>query len=95
VSVQFSRNLATQYPAKLAYPIPQPIIHKKMGKILKRIHNRPICAIMAYYPTYRRKPVLSLHQKEMRFITALSVFICTLVAFAFFWLVSRPEFIGH
>ena len=31
----------------------------------------------------------------MQFFTRLSVFVCSVVVFAFFWLVNRPGYIGH
>jgi len=51
--------------------------------------------IMAHQTTRRRKPVLSDHQKQIRFFTRLSVVICSLFAVALFWLLSRTSFITH
>jgi hypothetical protein len=45
--------------------------------------------------TYRRKPTLSGYQKQIRFLTGLSVVICTALVVALFWLVNRPIFIPH
>lgn len=41
----------------------------------------------------RRKPVLSEHQKQIRFFTRLSLVICCLFTFAFFWFLNRPSFV--
>jgi len=46
VSVQFSRNLAIQCPAKITCPIPPPIMQKKMKKILQWNYNWPIREII-------------------------------------------------
>jgi hypothetical protein len=48
-----------------------------------------------YQTTWRRKPFLSEHQKQIRFLTGLSVGICTLAAIAFFWLMNRPICFPH
>ena len=48
---------------------------------------------MAYHNAYRRKPILSEHQKQMRFFTSLLVGFCALFAFVFFWLVNRSSII--
>lgn len=50
---------------------------------------------MAYDYTYRRKPILSEHQKQIRFFIGLSVSLCTLFAVVFFWLVGRLTSIPH
>jgi len=50
---------------------------------------------MSHYPIYRRKPVLSLHQKQIRFLTGLSVIICSLFGFAFFWMVNWLSYTVH
>jgi hypothetical protein len=51
--------------------------------------------IMAYQTTRRRKPVLSEHQKQIRFFTRLSVVLCALFALALLWLLNRTSFITH
>jgi len=48
---------------------------------------------MTYLNSCRRKPILTEHQKQIRFLTGLLMGICALFAAAFFWLVSRPGFI--
>jgi len=45
---------------------------------------------MSHRTTRRRKPGLSGHQKQIRFITRLCVVLCSLVTLAVFWLVNRP-----
>jgi hypothetical protein len=45
--------------------------------------------------TRRRKPELSGHQKQIRFLTRLSVVICALFAVAFFWLMNRSSYSSH
>ena len=50
---------------------------------------------MTSHTIYRRKPFLSLHQKQMRFFTGLSVIVCTVVVFALFWGVNRLSYILH
>jgi hypothetical protein len=45
--------------------------------------------------TYRRKPTLSEYQKQIRFLTGLSVIICTALVVGFFWMLNRPVFIPH
>jgi len=44
---------------------------------------------MAQHTTRRRKPELSGHQKQIRFLTRLAVVLCSLVTLAVFWLVNR------
>jgi hypothetical protein len=50
---------------------------------------------MAYDYIYRRKPILSEHQKQIRFFIGLSVGLCVLFAISFFWLLNRLDFIPH
>ena len=50
---------------------------------------------MSQHAIHRRKPELSAHQKQMRFLTGLSMFVCMLVAVLLFWAVNRPNFISH
>jgi hypothetical protein len=64
--------------------------------------NNPTCRCrpvnknaMQNQNTWKRKPCLSEHQKLIRFLTGLSVGICTLIAVVFFWLVNRPGFLSH
>jgi hypothetical protein len=40
----------------------------------------------------RRKPVLSAHQKEIRFLTGLSIIVSLLCVAGIFWLVNREHF---
>jgi hypothetical protein len=47
------------------------------------------------HATHRRKPELTGHQKQIRFLTRLAVVICSLVTLAFFWFVNRPGSIHH
>jgi hypothetical protein len=49
---------------------------------------------MTTHAIRRRKPNLSAHQKQIRFLTGLSVFISLLFVIALFWLVNRSNF-GH
>jgi hypothetical protein len=49
---------------------------------------------MAHHIAHRRKPVPSAHQKQIRFLTGLSVGISMLFIIALFWLVNRSNF-GH
>ncbi len=51
--------------------------------------------MIACHTTYRRKPVLSFHQKQIRFLTGLSMGVCTLFVVVIFWLVNRSSFILH
>jgi len=50
---------------------------------------------MSHHSTYRRKPVLSLHQQQIRFLTRLSIFVSILLFGALFWLANRPGFLIH
>ena len=50
---------------------------------------------MPYNATRRRKPALTGHQKNIRFLTRLSVVICSLVSLAFFWFMNRPGSLPH
>jgi multidrug resistance efflux pump len=43
----------------------------------------------------RGKPILTAHQKQIRFFIGLFVVICALLAIAFFWLVNRSSFFPH
>jgi hypothetical protein len=45
--------------------------------------------VMSHHATRRRKPELSGHQKQIRFLTRLCVVLCSLVTLAVFWLVNR------
>jgi hypothetical protein len=47
------------------------------------------------HATRRRKPELSGHQKQIRFLTRLLVVICSLVTLAIFWLANRPGSLPH
>ena len=47
---------------------------------------------MSNQVTTKRKPVLSEYQKQMRFITGLSLVACSLFAFVLFWYLSRSGF---
>ena len=44
---------------------------------------------------FRQKRSLSLHQKQMRFLTGLSLVVGILIVIAVFWLVNRPGFVFH
>jgi hypothetical protein len=50
---------------------------------------------MRYRHAHRRKPVLSAHQKQIRFFTRISVVICALLTAAIFFVVNRPIAIHH
>lgn len=50
---------------------------------------------MPNHVTRRAKPVLSFHQKQIRFITGLAVTVCGAVALALFWYLSRVSFATH
>ena len=50
---------------------------------------------MSRHVTRRRKPELSGHQKQIRFLTRMLVLICSLVTLAFFWFANRPGSIAH
>jgi len=54
-----------------------------------------IFKIMPYRHAHRRKPMLSPHQKQIRFFTRMSVFICALLTVAIFFFVNRPIAITH
>ena len=47
------------------------------------------------YTGRRRKLVLSLHQKQMRFFTRLSVVVYSLSTLALLWFLNRPGLVGH
>ena len=48
------------------------------------------CPLMPNQLAHRRKPELSPHQKQMRFLTALGTVLCAAVFAAMLWLVNRP-----
>jgi hypothetical protein len=50
---------------------------------------------MSHRAPHRRKPELSGHQKQIRFLTRLFVIICSLTTLAFFWFVNRPSSFTH
>jgi len=51
---------------------------------------------MSHRQTIRRnKRSLSAHQKQMRFFTGLSLFLCMLLAAAIFWLLNQPAYAMH
>ena len=50
---------------------------------------------MPHHVTRRRKPELSAHQKQIRFITRLAVLLCSSLTVVVFWLVSRTGPISH
>jgi hypothetical protein len=50
---------------------------------------------MTYRISGRNKLGLSEHQKQIRFLTGLSVGICTLLAILFCWLMNRSSFFLH
>jgi hypothetical protein len=50
---------------------------------------------MSQHAIHRRKPALSAHQKQIRFLTGLSMAVCTLMAGLLFWAVNRPSYISH
>jgi hypothetical protein len=43
----------------------------------------------------RGKRSLSAHQKQMRFFTGLSLFLCFLVTVVLFWLLNQPSYAMH
>jgi hypothetical protein len=45
---------------------------------------------MANQLAHRRKPELSAHQKQMRFLTGLGMVVCMVLFAAMLWLVNRP-----
>jgi hypothetical protein len=47
---------------------------------------------MSYHPAHRRKPIPSAHQKQMRFLTGLSLAFYCLLFITVLWLVNRPSF---
>jgi hypothetical protein len=47
---------------------------------------------MSSQVTLKRRPVLSAHQKQMRFFTGLSIGVCGLIALALFWYLSWSGF---
>jgi len=51
--------------------------------------------IMTYHDIRRRKPILSAHQKQIRFLTGLAGFISFLFVAAIFWVLNRPGFGIH
>ena len=51
--------------------------------------------VMPDHTPRRRKPVLSGHQKQIRFLTRLSVVMCSLFTLALFWLVNRTSYLTH
>ena len=44
---------------------------------------------------HRRKPELSGHQKQMRFLTGLSMAFCCMAFAAMLWYVNRPGLPSH
>jgi len=50
---------------------------------------------MPYQCIRRRKPAPSAHQKQIRFLTGLSMLIGFLFAAAIFWLVNQASFISR
>jgi hypothetical protein len=47
---------------------------------------------MSNQVTTKRKPVLSEYQKQIRFITVLSIVACSLLTLVLFWYLSRTGF---
>jgi hypothetical protein len=43
----------------------------------------------------RRKPELSGHQKQIRFLTRMLVLICSVMTLAVFWFANRHGSIAH
>ncbi len=52
--------------------------------------RRHDCPVMANQLAHRRKPELSAHQKQMRFLTGLGMVVCMVLFAAMLWLVNRP-----
>ena len=52
-------------------------------------------AVMVKSYSRRRKPDLSLHQKQMRFFTRVAVCVAFGFIFCVFWLVNRPGYPTH
>jgi hypothetical protein len=50
---------------------------------------------MSHQAKRGRKPELSGHQKQIRFLTRLSVIICSLLTLGVYWLANRPVPIAH
>jgi len=50
---------------------------------------------MPYHTIRRRKRSLSAHQKQIRFLTGLSMTMSFLLFVALFWFLNRPGFATH
>ena len=54
-----------------------------------------IIKIMPNHEPRRSKPARSAHQKQIRFLTGLAVFISLLLVTAMFWLLNRTSLSMH
>jgi hypothetical protein len=51
--------------------------------------------IMSHHAARRRKPELSPHQKQIRFLTRLAVILCSLLTLGIFWFANRSVPMTH